>query len=248
MLPSLYHAHHNRHLEDLPFWLKLAQRQGGPVLELGCGTGRILIPLAEAGYEMIGLDNDPEMLDFLRAQMPPELQPRPQVVIADMTAFELGRRFPLVILPCNTWSVLEPPARRAALACIVRHLAPGGIFATSVPSPDMLRDLPARSAPELEEEFEHPPSGGMVQVSSGWRRAKGHLTVTWHYDLLLPDGTIERSTLQARHTLSTVQEYLEELDEVGLAVEAVYGDFEETPYGYDSDDLIMMAGRLLANL
>jgi ubiquinone/menaquinone biosynthesis C-methylase UbiE len=48
MFPQLYHIHHNAHTEDLPFWLKLAQQQGGPVLELGCGTGRVLIPLIQA--------------------------------------------------------------------------------------------------------------------------------------------------------------------------------------------------------
>ena len=59
MFPQLYHAHHNRSLEDLPFWLELAAQAGDPILELGCGTGRVLIPLAQAGYHTIGLDNDP---------------------------------------------------------------------------------------------------------------------------------------------------------------------------------------------
>ena len=53
MLPSVYHAHHNRHLEDLPFWLDLAAQTGDPLLELGCGTGRVLIPLAQAGYRTL---------------------------------------------------------------------------------------------------------------------------------------------------------------------------------------------------
>ena len=62
MLPLLYHAHHNRYKEDLPFWLELAARHGDPVLELGCGSGRVLLALAQDGYQVYGLDNDPGML------------------------------------------------------------------------------------------------------------------------------------------------------------------------------------------
>lgn len=235
-------------MEDLPLWLKLARQQGGPVLELGCGTGRVLIPLAQAGCFVVGLDHDPEMLRFLQTQLPPNLEPQPQMVKADLTSFDLGKQFPLIILPCNTWSTLEPERRCAALACITRHLTPDGLFAVSVPAPDLLRNLPAFSSLELEEEFEDPLSGGLVQVSSGWRRAKDHLTVTWQYDVLWPDGRTGRFSLKTQHTLSTLQEYLEELDEAGLSVEAIYGDHDGTPYSAESDSLIIISGQLLANL
>ena len=62
MFPELIHAHHNRHLEDLPFWLDLAGETGDPLLELGCGTGRLLVPLGQAGHRVIGVDHDPAML------------------------------------------------------------------------------------------------------------------------------------------------------------------------------------------
>ena len=71
LFPSFYHAHHNAFRSDIPFWLDLARRQGSPILELGCGTGRVLIPLAEAGYTVYGLDIDPEMLEFCLQQVPP---------------------------------------------------------------------------------------------------------------------------------------------------------------------------------
>ena len=60
MLARLYHAHHSRNLEDLPFWQELARQQGSPILELGCGSGRVLLPLARAGYNVVGLEREPD--------------------------------------------------------------------------------------------------------------------------------------------------------------------------------------------
>ena len=82
MFPTLYHAHHGQYQEDLPFWLKLANQQGGPVLELGCGTGRVLLPLARGGFQTVGLDNDLEMLRFLQAARGADLQPAPLLFAA----------------------------------------------------------------------------------------------------------------------------------------------------------------------
>jgi len=111
ILPALYHAHHISYNEDLLFWLELAAQNGKQALELGCGTGRVLLPLAQSGIAITGIDNDPDMLAFLRQSLPEGLQPAPRIEAADMTAFDLGQRFPLVISPCNTWSTLSAEAR-----------------------------------------------------------------------------------------------------------------------------------------
>src|SRR5512139_2330905 len=118
MFPQLYHAHHNRYLEDIPFWLELAAQHGDPVLELGCGTGRVLLPLVRAGHRVVGLDNDLSMLHFLRSHLDTTLQPAPEVFVADLAAFRLAVRFPLIILPCNTFSTLSAEIRRVALQCV----------------------------------------------------------------------------------------------------------------------------------
>ncbi len=93
--PDLYHAHHNRHLDDLPFWQGLAARQGGLILELGCGTGRLLIPLAEAGYRLVGLDYDAGMLEALQARLPATSAERVGLVQADLRAIPAGPPFPV---------------------------------------------------------------------------------------------------------------------------------------------------------
>ncbi len=238
MLPLLYHAHHSQHMEDLPFWLELAKEQGGPILELGCGTGRVLAPLAQAGYPVIGLDRDGNMLHFLR-----EHNPDAEVIQADMARFRLVRRFALILMPCNTYSSIPTQTRLAALECIAGHLLPDGLFAASLPNPLQLLDMPARGEPEVEETFLHPLTRNPVLATSSWRRSQRAITMTWQYEHLLPDGTAERCTLQARHALLKLEDYVQEIHAAGLAIKDVYGGFDRSPYHNEADDLILLAGK-----
>ena len=242
MLASLYHAHHNRHLEDLPFWLELARRQGSPILELGCGSGRVLLPLRRAGYHVTGLERDGDMLCVLHANMEPGLEGQVELIQGDMAAFELGRRFSLILMPCNTISTLSEAQRRATLERVCRHLEPRGLFAASLPNPALLRKLPRRSEAEVEESFPHPLDGEPVQVSSAWEVSKQSLTIHWHYDHLLPDGRVERVSMQASHTLAPVEVYQTEMEEAGLDLVERYGDFDLSPYSLEAPFLILLAG------
>ncbi|HNT24230.1 MAG TPA: class I SAM-dependent methyltransferase [Anaerolineales bacterium] len=244
MLALYFHAHYGLDVEDLPFWKSLAEKQGGPLLELGCGTGRVLIPLAEAGYAAWGIDKDPEMLDFLQGNLSPNVLPAPHLLEADFSDFNLDRQFPLVIVPCNTWSTLDADTRRRALGCITRHLNSGGLLAVSVPNPQVLLDLPPNAKPEVEDEFEHPLSGDPVQVSSAWKRSKDRLTVTWHYDHLLPDGDVQRTSVEVTHELVAAERYLEEVRSAGLAIEATYGEFDGSPYTAETENFIFVAKKL----
>ena len=243
MLARLYHAHHARHKEDLTFWLELARLQGDPILELGCGSGRVLLPLAQAGHSVLGLESDANMLAVLRENLPPGLIERVEMIQADMAAFELGRQFALILLPCNTYSTLTAQARRATLGCVQRHLAPRGLFAVSLPNPSLLRQLPACSQPEVEEHFPHPLDGEPVQVLSSWARSAAHFVVRWDYDHLLPDGSVERISMQARHELASADAYLAELGAAELHPLALYGDFDRSPYSPEAPYLIITARR-----
>ena len=241
MFPVLYNAHHSQYQEDLPFWLDLAHQQGDPVLELGCGTGRVLLPLAQAGLRTVGLDNDLGMLRLLQAKQTPGLQPPPMLFAANLADFHLAQRFPLVLLPCNTWSVLDAGQRQRALNCIARHLAPGGVFAASLPNPEFLLDLPASSEADVDETFTHPQTGNPVQVSSSWQRTRHSFTVTWHYDHLLPDGEVERLTIQSRHDLIPSTAYLDELRQAGFHLRELYGEFDRSPADRWAANLIFVA-------
>jgi SAM-dependent methyltransferase len=241
MLPELYQAHHGLHLEDLPFWLELTSQCDEPVLELGCGTGRVLIPLAQAGHQMVGIDHDLAMLRYLRTSLPTHARYDLFLIAADITNFWLNLRFGLVILPCNTLSTLSQAERQACLVSIRRHLQPGGTFAVSVPNPQVLERLTAQSTPELEDEFFHTLTGNPVQVSSSWQRTRQAFNVTWNYDQLFPDGKVERVTMKASHHRVSTQGYLDEIHSAGLRVDHLYGDFDLSPYTSESPNLIILA-------
>jgi len=243
MLPQLYHAHHNRYLEDLPFWLDLAAQVGDPVLELGCGTGRVLIPLAQVGYQTIGMDYDLSMLKFMQANIGPLKPHTPLLVAADICRFNLSAKFPLILLPCNTFSTLSTDHRMACLRCVHKHLREGGIFAVCRPNPETLFRLPIQSAEEMEDEFIHPYTGHPVQVSSSWQRTKHTFHLTWIYDHLLPDGTVDRRVVNNLQYITTLKTYLSELEHAGLRVSDLYGDFDRSPYTEDSPQLIILASH-----
>jgi SAM-dependent methyltransferase len=139
---------------DARFYRELAHEIGGPVLELGCGTGRILLPIASDGIECVGLDSSPEMLEVLRAKRPPQ---HLQVVEQRMQSFDLGaQRFRLVTCPFRAFShLLDTRAQLAALSRIRHHLLPGGVFAFDVfdPKPESLarREEPEHLAIRFEQ-------------------------------------------------------------------------------------------------
>jgi hypothetical protein len=144
-------------------------------------------------------------------------------------------------MPCNTLSTLTRQAQAEALRGISALLGRDGLFAVSVPNPELLQRMPRHSEPEIEDTFRHPLTGEPVQVSSAWEKGSGGLTVTWHYDHLLPDGGVERLTSQVRYRLDSVQDYLEAFRTAGLQVECLYGDFNSSVYQPDAESLIILA-------
>src|SRR5262245_57507966 len=139
--PTLYDIEHPNFEPDGPFYLALAKQVGGPVLELGCGTGRITLPLSQAGIEMTGLDIVPGMLAWARqkAQQLPI-----HWVEGDIRTFQLGRQFRSICATGGAFQMLlTQQDHEAALARVREHLRPDGYFAidVAVPQPDWLGRL-----------------------------------------------------------------------------------------------------------
>jgi SAM-dependent methyltransferase len=128
------------------FYRDLAERTGGPILELACGTGRLTIPLALDGHEVVAVDASSAMLRAARAKAKAE-KVDITFVNGDMRALDLGQRFPLVIVSCNSLAHLTTTEElKSCLRSIREHLAPGGLLAFDIVNPDV-RDL-ARSHSE----------------------------------------------------------------------------------------------------
>lgn len=243
MFPEIYHAHHTLNQEDLAFWLWLTQQVNGRILELGCGTGRVSLALAQAGHQVYGLDNDLAMLRYFSRLAAGQLSKRIRLFQADMRCFRLAGQFELILVPCNTLSTLTQPDLQATLACAAQHLQAGGIFAASIPNPYLLARLPSSGYAELEEIFRHPLDGEPVQASSAWERSESVFTVHWYYDHLLPDGRVERLQADIHHQRLPESVYMAAMQENGFRGVQLYGDSDRSPYRKTSPSLIMVAIR-----
>ncbi len=237
-----YHLHHLHYQEDLPFWQSLAEVYGAPTLELGCGTGRVLLPFLRNGIECYGVDNDLEMLNCLRNLAALD-NLSPNIILADFTHLNLHTKFRSILLPCNTYSTLNFDQRQAVLNGIHHNLAPGGVFAISVINPATLLDLPEYGYPQIEDTFPWPDSDLMIQVSSSWKRTSNLFILTWHYDLLAPDGHSKRYDLSTTHYIETTNAILAEMESAGYSIKELYGDFDKSEFSSNASNQIMVLNQ-----
>ena len=125
--------------EDLPFWRALAAETGGPVLDVGAGTGRVTLDLVAAGGDVVALDIEPALLAALAHRASVE------TIVADACAFESDRRFGLIVAPMQTLQLLDD--RTAFLRRALAHLRPGGLLAAAI----------SDAMDSFDEEHELPP-------------------------------------------------------------------------------------------
>ncbi len=236
---SIYHAHHADFTDDLKYWRSLADHYGSPVLELGCGTGRVTTDLVQHGYPVYGIDHNRQMLAYCQSHvLGPDIR-QAYLIQGDMVDLPLQRTFPLIIIPCNTYTILPTQQRLALLHNVSQLLSPGGCFSFSLPNPSMLLEMPDAGDPLPEADFLHPVSGNPVQVSSAWVRSGESITLTWIYDHLHADGTVERITTGATHDILSVEQHQEEFHQAGLEIQEIFGDFDRNAYNKDSLYLII---------
>lgn len=143
-------------------FLDVARNADGPLLELGCGTGRLLLPLVRGGIETDGIDNAPDMIARCREKLaaePEEVRARARLIEADLLDFETGRDYGVVLVSNNVVNHLRTPAD--LLRCFGRvreHLRRGGVFVVDNAAPD-LREMIAASGEMETLEFVHPERG-----------------------------------------------------------------------------------------
>lgn len=143
-------------LVDLPFYLELAEQSAGPVLEIACGTGRVLFPIARKGIEIFGVDNSQPMLEVLKetlARESADVRRRVTVQEGDMRNFRLNRKFPLVMIPFRPMQhMFTVEDQVAALTTASTHLTDSGTLAFDVfyPKFEMIGARVGEEIPEME--------------------------------------------------------------------------------------------------
>lgn len=227
--------------DDLPWWLRLAKAAGGPVLELGCGPGRLLHPLAAEGFQVAGLDVAPEMIAWAADHLNPAESAAVQLVIGDMRQFDLGRAFGLAIVACNTLAYFNDAEALDVLAAVRRHLRPGGALGLDLPStPDL---SPSPEAHGLVDTFFEPTTGHAVQVSAQTKAGplSSSVAVTWHYDELLPDGRVARHTFPVTYHIRLPAALEPMLARSGFVEHTFYGDYDGRPWTPQASRLLVRA-------
>lgn len=243
--PQLYDEYISQYKDDLPFWSAMTEGFGNPVLELGCGTGRVILELAKSDYTIEGIDNDPAMLDIAQAKLFPRYHDKVHFHTCDIRRFRLTHRFPLIIIPCNTFSYFSEGDCELILRCIKEHLLPGGHMVMELPGPDTGFIQNAFDLPESETEvvstFTSPRTKHQIQVSA-LRSTSPEISIiniTWHFDELLPDGNVKRFDLKLRYHLRTPQIVNDLLEREGFTKIECYGDYDLSPYSAEANSLIL---------
>jgi SAM-dependent methyltransferase len=233
--------------DDLAFWLRLAGESEGPVLELACGTGRVAIPLARAGHRVTGLDVSPNMLAVARAKLarePAEVHSRLRLAQGDMTSFDLGERFGLIFIAYHSFQALTSRAQqRRCLECCTRHLRSRGRLAINVFNP-RLSTLVAGVRDGGPDDYLGPDG---VMVRETWRTEfdTANQRLFWRpaYECTAPDGqvTTRRHMAELRYFFRFEMEWM--LEACSFELEALYGNFDRSPFAAESPEMIFIARR-----
>jgi SAM-dependent methyltransferase len=251
-LPELYdHIPLYKDRKDVEFYVDLCRAAEGEVLELGCGTGRILIPAAEAGCTITGLDQSTFMLERCRAKLkmlPPAAQKRVTLVEADMTNFSLGRSFALATVPFRPFQHLVSVEEQLSfLACVRRHLAPGGKLALDVFHPHLPALISPVSPDEIEDTAEIAlPDGRRLRRTfrvTAKRRAEQTNDIELIYYVQDPSGTTTRivQAFPLRYYFRFELEHL--LARAGFEIAEFFGGIDRSPFTDSSPEMIVIAVR-----
>lgn len=234
--------------EDVAFYVNAVKKYGDPVLELGCGTGRITMAIAEAGYRIVGLDISEKMLERAgekRAARRREARERLHLVQADMTDFDLGEKFRLIVVPFRPFQhLLEIDQQIGCLDCAKKHLAANGRLILDFFQTDAERMHDPKFLNESPLAEYDLPGGRHVAMServAAFHRGQQRNDVEMIFRVTHSDGKQERLVMAwtLRYFFRYEVEHL--LGRCGFRLEAVYGDFDTSPLEDESPEMIFVA-------
>ncbi len=225
----LYDLQSAQFTDDIPFYCRQIAKYGDPVLELACGTGRVMLPLADRGYRVTGLDVSEGML---RQAASKSLNKDLSVTFirADCRQFVLKRKFNVILFPFNAIAHLHDRASiEACFSCVQEHLEADGRFIIDFFNPRLDILLRDQSRRYKVTEFPHPDGIGRVVITENnvYDDAAQINRIKWYYSL----GNDDEETVEE---LNMRIFFPQELDSLlyysGFAIEHKYGDYDESPF------------------
>ena len=234
--------------KDLPFYRACAEEGGGPVLELGAGTGRVTAHLAKAGFDITGVEISGRMLELgrLRMERLGEAGQRVQLVQGDMAALDVRGKFRTVIVPFRTFHHLHTIDRQlSALDAIRRKLAPDGIAVIDLFRPNLAAFADSEGRLSVAYEKKLPKSDDRVvqrfRVKCDWEQQLA--AIDYYWDVYRGTRRISRDHAPMQWRWFHRYEFEHLLARAKLRVVRIVGDFEGTPYDEKSEEMIFFAVR-----
>ncbi len=235
--------------DDLPLYFAFAEHSGGPILELGCGSGRVVVPLAETGYEVTGVDLSPAMLILARDAVERAGVADQVTLLEDdiRTLAKIGdRSFGLAFSAINSFLHLATQADQlAALGVASRQLRPGGVLVLDLfpPHPDILNEYDGRLL--HAGTYADPHTGERIDKFSSTvlDSAEQRMDTTFFYDRLHADGRVERTVAPFTFRYITRYELQLLLERAGFVDVTFYGTYDLEPFTAASDRMIAVAVR-----
>ena len=231
---------------DIPFYIDEARGAGGSVLELGCGTGRVAIPIAQAGIEIVGLDSSPAMLEVARRKAEEAPGARGlRLVEADMRDFSLDEVFGLVVIPFRGFlSLLSVEDQMRTLANVRAHLAPGGKLAFNIFVPDLNMLVQEGDVAYHLRDVTDSDTGRRLVVwhQSAYDNHNQIISARVIVDELGVDGVVGRRfyrDFQLRYSHRWEIRHLLEVS--GFEIVDLFGDFERSPFDETSTEMVWVA-------
>lgn len=216
----------NQFDDDIPFYLGLAQAAPGKILEIGCGSARVLQHLVEAGVDVVGLDASPEMLRQARTRLGGASV---ELVQADMRSFSLPHKFALIMMPyCTFIYATNDQERRAVLENCFQHLQQGGVLAFDFLAGEA---EPGEGLPYLALQGVHPFTGEVLVHTVQVKGIRADLRLLNQVSYHMGETGPAKITVQASlEGICRSERVVELLEEVGFSVQGMYSDYNCTPY------------------
>ena len=238
--------------EDVPLYLELAAAEGGRVLELACGAGRVAVPLARAGHRVVGFDASREMLSLARQKVAaaPEIDGRLRLIEADLRTFDVLQHAPfdLAILAVKSLAYLADRADQlAALQRAAAHLRPNGLLAIDFlhPRPEWLAAAPGSMYNDvLQRSAEHAITISRVECVLSTDLSRQVRVIRSAYEVIDDRGSVVSKRFVEwayRYTHRFEAEHL--LERAGFSIEALYGGYGREPFTSESTSMLFLARR-----
>lgn len=229
-----YDLIHQNHTGDIGLFTKLAEENGGPILDIGCGSGRLMIPIAQSGVKVVGIDNSADMINVAQAQIE-TAKVDVMLVEQDILAWQTEQQFKLILIGMNTLMEFSNQTVLDLLKTAAKLLDANGKIIIDVIQPFIMASLENEDGALAEDEALN-NNGRKLPMWSGWsaEHEKQQVQIKWR----IQDGgqQVEFSNLFHYRYLDQLMDYL---PAANLKIDTVWGNYEQEAYDQDSERMIV---------